>query len=142
VVDGCRLLRFVIRTPKEVTLDLEASSIRVPTLTGQVGLRPRSESTILAIEAGLIVIRQHNQFSYAGTAGGLLRSDGALATLLTPLAVTGDDPDAVVTELDRVLAIPSEESEIRKALAHIELRIREELRSGDELHKSLRRGPT
>jgi len=142
VVEGPASLRVVIRTPKEVTLDLEVSSIRVPTQTGQVGLRPRSESTILAVEAGLIVIRQRDRFRYAGTAGGLLRSDGVLANLLTPLAVTGDDPDAVVAELDRILAIPSEESEIRKALAQIELRIREELRSGDELHKSLRRGAT
>ena len=142
MVEGPASLHFVIRTPKEVTLNLEASSIRVPTQTGQVGLRPRSESTILAVEAGLIVIRQRDRFRYAGTAGGLLRCDGVLANLLTPLAVTGDDPDAVVAELDRILAIPSEESEIRKALAQIELRIREQLRSGDELHQSLRRGAT
>jgi F0F1-type ATP synthase epsilon subunit len=135
-------LRIVIRTPKEVILDLAASSLRVPTRTGQVGLRPRSEATILAIEAGLIVIRVGDRFRYAGTAGGLLRCDGALASLLTPLAVTGDEPDAVVAELDRVLAIPSEEAEIRKALARIEMKIREELRSADEPHHSFHRSTT
>jgi F0F1-type ATP synthase epsilon subunit len=135
-------LRFVIRTPKEPVLDLAVTSVRVPTQTGQVGLRPRIEPTILAVEAGLIVIRVGPSFRYAGTAGGLLRCDGATANLLTPLAVTGNEPDAVVAELDRVLAIPSEEAEIRKALAQIEMRIREELRSTDELHKSLRRGVT
>jgi F0F1-type ATP synthase epsilon subunit len=135
-------LRLVIRTPKEPILDVAASSVRVPTQTGQVGLRPRIQPTILAIEAGLIVIRMGTAFRYAGTAGGLLRCDGAIANLLTPLAVTGDEPDAVVAELDRVLSIPSEEAEIRKALATIEMRIREELRSTDELHKSLRRGAT
>ena len=114
----------------------------MPTQTGQVGLRPRSESTILAIEAGLILMRERDHFQYAGTAGGLLRCDGLLATLLTPLAVTGDDPDAVVAELDRILAIPSEESEIRKALARIELRIREEVRGGGEWHAAPRRGTT
>ena len=53
-----------------------------------------------------------------------------------------DDPDAVVAELDRILAIPSEESEIRKALARIELRIREEVRGGGEWHAAPRRGTT
>ena len=105
-------------------------------------MRPRSESTILATEAGLILMRERDHFQYAGTAGGLLRCDGLLATLLTPLAVTEDDPDAVVAELDRILAIPSEESEIRKALARIELRIREEVRGGGEWHAAPRRGTT
>ncbi len=136
------LLHFVIRTPKEVILQSDVSSVRVPTHTGQVGLRPRSESTILAVEAGLVVIRTGESFQYAGTAGGLLQCDGILASLLTPVAVTGPDPDAVVAELDRILAIPSEEAEIRKSLAQIEMRIREELRSAEEPRKSLGRGPT
>jgi len=136
------VLRFVIRTPKDVILQSDVSSVRVPTRTGQVGLRPRSESTILAVEAGLIVIRKSDGFRYAGTAGGLLRCDGVLANLLTPVAVIGPEPDAVVAELDRVLAIPSEEAEIRKSLALIEMRIREELRSGEDPRHSPRRGPT
>jgi F0F1-type ATP synthase epsilon subunit len=136
------VLRFVIRTPKDVILQSDVSSVRVPTRTGQVGLRPRSESTILAVEAGLIVIRKSDGFQYAGTAGGLLRCDGMLANLLTPVAVIGPEPDAVVAELDRVLAIPSEEAEIRKSLALIEMRIREELRSGEDPRDSPRRGPT
>ena len=120
-------LRFVIRTPKEPILDQAASSVCVPTQTGQVGLRPRNEPTILAIEAGLIVIRVGTDFRYAGSAGGLLRCDGLIAILLTPLAVIGEEPDTVVAELDRVLAIPTEEAAIRKALAQIEMRIHEEL---------------
>ncbi len=137
-----RSLRFVIRTPREVVLAFEVSSLRVPTLTGQVGLRPRAEATILAVEAGLVVIRDGEQFQYAGTAGGLLECDGVQATLLTPVAVTGFEPDAVVAELDRILAIPSEEAEIRKSLAQIEMRIREELRGGVEPHNPMERGPT
>lgn len=136
-----RSLHFVIRTPKEVVLQLDASSVRVPTHTGQVGLRPRAESTILAVEAGLVVIRDGANFQYAGTAGGLLECDGTQANLLTPVAVTGSEPDAVVAELDRILAIPSEEAEIRKSLAQIEMRIREELRSGAEPRTPLERGP-
>jgi len=137
-----RSLHFVIRTPREVVLALDVSSVRIPTRTGQVGLRPRIESTILAIEAGLVVIRTGDNFQYAGTAGGLLECDGAQANLLTPVAVIGSEPDAVVAELERILAIPSEEAEIRKSLAQIEMRIREELRGNAELRKPLERGPS
>jgi F0F1-type ATP synthase epsilon subunit len=140
-MDNARL-HFVIRTPKEIVLQSDVSSVRVRTHTGQVGLRPKSESMILAIEAGLVVIRDNDRFQYAGTAGGLLRCDGILAMLLTPVAVTGRQPDEVVAELDRILAVPSEEAEIRKSLAQIEMRIREELRSGETAHKPLARGQT
>ena len=125
-------LHAIIRTPGEVVFDQEVASIRVPTQTGQVGLRPRGEPTVLAVEAGLIVLRRNGGRQYAGTAGGLLHTSGDTASLLTPLAVLGDNLEAVFQRLDALLAAPSEEMEVRRTLGRLETRILEELHRDDE----------
>jgi F0F1-type ATP synthase epsilon subunit len=112
-------LHFVIRTPQGIVLEGDISSIRIPTETGQVGLRPRSEPTVLAVEPGMIVVRQDDLVRFAGTAGGLLHCDGAVAHLLTPLAVIGDALSTVLEALDRALAVPSAEQEARALLARL-----------------------
>ena len=50
-------LHVTIRTPRETVVDQDVASLRVPTQSGQVGLRPRGEPSVLAVEAGLIVLR-------------------------------------------------------------------------------------
>ena len=43
-------LRFRVRTPQGITFEAALRSLRVPTDTGQVGLRPRAERTALGVE--------------------------------------------------------------------------------------------
>jgi F0F1-type ATP synthase epsilon subunit len=126
-------LRVTIRTPSETIVDQDVAAARVPTQTGQVGLRPRGEPTVLAVEAGLIVLRLNGGTWYAGTAGGLLHTNGKVASLLTPLAVAGDDVESVSRQLDALLSAPSEEMEVRRTLGRLETRILQELRQGDEV---------
>ncbi len=125
-------LHVTIRTPSETVVDQDVASLRVPTQSGQVGLRPRGEPTVLAVEAGLIVLRLNGGTRYAGTAGGLLHTNGESASLLTPLAVVGDDVESVSRQLDALLSAPSEEMEVRRTLGRLETRILQELRQGDE----------
>ena len=47
---------------------------RVPTESGLVGLRPRGEPTVMAVEPGLVVLRLAEGLRFAATAGGLLES--------------------------------------------------------------------
>ena len=131
-------LHFVIRTPREIALESDVVSIRVPTETGQVGLRPRCEPTVLAVEPGLIVVRLSDSSRFAGTAGGLLHCDGKTANLLTPVAVVGNELAAVLEELDRTLAAPNAEQEVRAMLKRLEKNILEELQhsSGDSLRSA------
>lgn len=131
-------LHFVIRTPRNIVLDSEVVSIRVPTETGQVGLRPRSEPTVLAVEPGLIVVRLSGSSRFAGTAGGLLHCDGKTANLLTPVAVVGNELTAVQETLDRTLSEPNAEQEIRAMLKRLEKSILEELQhsSGEPLRST------
>lgn len=129
-------LRVIIRTPNETILDVDAVALRVNTHTGQVGLRPRGEPTVLAIEAGLIVLRLNGDKRYAGTAGGLLHTDGKSASLLTPLAVVAEDPDSVSEQLDALLSAPSEEMEVRRSLGRLETRILQELRQEEDSMRS------
>jgi F0F1-type ATP synthase epsilon subunit len=122
-----RRLHIVVRTQYEVTFEADATSLRVPTVSGQVGLRPRTEATLLAVEAGLVLVHTGDHIQYIGTVGGLLSCDGATAMLLTPLAVTGDDETTMLAEVERALAEPSEEMRARATLGKLEGEIVHEL---------------
>jgi F0F1-type ATP synthase epsilon subunit len=121
-------LRLVIRTPHEVVLDELVQAARVPTVTGQVGLRPREEPVLLAIEPGLILLRTKDVLRFAASAGGLFEGNREQAILYTPFAVAGDDADEVVAALDKALATPDSEIAARHRLGELEERIVEELR--------------
>jgi F0F1-type ATP synthase epsilon subunit len=123
-------LDLIVRTPREVVWETRASSIRVPTETGQVGVRPRIESLVLAVEAGLILVRQGEVLRFVGTAGGLFRCNGQTANLLTPLAVTGDNEQQVLDALAAALAQPNVEMQARATIARLQSSILRELREG------------
>lgn len=121
-------LRLVIRTPTEVVLDRQLRSARVPTATGQAGLRPRAEPLLTAVEPGLILVHADGGTSFAATAGGLLQGERELATLYTPFAVVGEHEQEVLAELDRMLSTPDSELAARRRLGELEERIVQELR--------------
>ena len=123
-------LKLTVRTPSEVVLELSVSSIRVPTETGQVGVRPRTEPLVLAVEPGLVLVRREDTFKFIGTAGGLLRCDGVSASLLTPLAVAGEDEDAVIDAIEQVRQGDMREMEARATLSRLQSSILRELREG------------
>jgi F0F1-type ATP synthase epsilon subunit len=121
-------LRFMVRTPREVVWEFDVTSLRVPTESGQVGLRPRVEAMVLAVESGLVLARYDDSFRFIGSAGGLLRCDGERASLLTPLAVMGEDEDEVMTALEQALAQPNAEIEVRLILSRLPRSLLRELR--------------
>jgi F0F1-type ATP synthase epsilon subunit len=122
-----RRLHIIVRTQHEVVFEADATALRVPTASGQVGLRPGAEATLLAVEAGLILVHTAGRVRYIGSAGGLLSCDGVTATLLTPLAVVGDDAPTMLAKLERALAEPSEEMRARATLGQLEGEIVHEL---------------
>jgi F0F1-type ATP synthase epsilon subunit len=123
--DGLHLL---IRTPHDVVLDTTVRSVRVPTDTGLVGLRPRGEPQMLQLEAGLVVIMADGGRRFAATAGGLLESTREQATLYTPFAVVGDDPETVAAALTEAQAAPNSELAARRRLGELEQRVLQEVR--------------
>ena len=125
-----RSFRFIVRTPHDVVLDTAATSVRVLTDTGHVGLRPHMEPVVLPIGAGLVLVRADGRLTLIGSAGGLLSFDGREATLFTPLGVVGTDPDAIQRALDDALAAPDSELAARGRLSRLESRILGELRRG------------
>jgi F0F1-type ATP synthase epsilon subunit len=125
-------LRLVVRTPRCVSLETSAVSVRVPTETGQVGLRPGTEALVLAVEPGLVVALGVGRTHFVGTAGGLLRCDGSEVSLLTPLAVCGEDAEHVLGELEEALGVPTAELEARAMLERLEGALLRELRRGSE----------
>ena len=125
-----RTFRFIVRTPHDVVLDTPATSVRVLTETGHVGLRPHMEPVVLPIEAGLVLVRVDGRVTLIGSAGGLLSFDGREATLFTPLGVVGTDPVAIQRALDDALAAPDSELAVRVRLGKLEGRILAELRRG------------
>ena len=125
-------LHVTIRTPTATVVEVDVASVRVPTQSGQVGLRPRGEASVLAVEAGLILLRLNTEMLYAGTAGGLLHTSRDAASLLTPIAVAGKDVQSVSRRLQTLLAQPDEEMEVRQALGRLESRILQEVRQEEE----------
>ena len=123
-------LRLVVRTPQGVVFDERVTSLRVPTDTGQVGLRPRSEAAALVVEPGLALAASRGGLRFLATAGGLLRCDGVEAILLTPLAVVGESADAVCAGLSEALGTPSPDLELRAVLQRLESGILQEIRRG------------
>lgn len=128
-------LHVVVRTPHTIAFERDVTSLRVPTETGQVGLRPRGEGMTLAVEAGVVVACSPDRTRFVGTAGGLLVFDGRRAVLLTPLAAAGEDQAAIVARLDEFLREPDEELRARVALNRLEgqllRRMRGEQREGE-----------
>ena len=124
--------QFIVRTPHEVALDSFVKSVRVLTETGHVGLRPRMEPTVLAVEAGVVHARllaaDPHPKMFIGTAGGLLMCDCNAATLLTPLAVVGENEDSIVRQIDDLMQQSTSEFEARATLSKLEGHILSELR--------------
>ncbi|HKJ25827.1 MAG TPA: hypothetical protein VKB65_13455 [Myxococcota bacterium] len=123
-------LRLVVRTPEGVVFERAVTSLRVPTDTGQVGLRPDSEAAALVVEPGLVLAASGEGLRFVATAGGLLRCDGAEAVLLTPLAVFGDGAEAVAERLAAAMRTPGPDHELRTVLQRLETGILQELRRG------------
>jgi F0F1-type ATP synthase epsilon subunit len=123
-------LRLVVRTPQGSVFDERLTSLRTPTDTGQVGLRPRSEAAAFVVEPGLILAASGTRLRFIATAGGLLRCDGQQAILLSPLAVVGESAESVRTELEALLSIPRADLELRAVLQRLETGILREVRRG------------
>jgi F0F1-type ATP synthase epsilon subunit len=121
-------LRLEVRTPQGGVFDAPVTSLRVPSDTGQVGLRPRSEPAVLVVEPGLVLAATTGGLRFVATAGGLLRCDGEEAVLLTPLAVVGESAEAVRTELEKAMGTPRADLELRAVLQRLETGILQELR--------------
>jgi len=121
-------LHLVVQTPQGRIFEDRVTSLRVPTDTGQVGLRPRSEAAALVVEPGLGLAAGLEGLRFIATAGGLLRCDGKQAILLTPLAVVGENGDSVRADLERALGAPRADLELRAVLQRLETGILQELR--------------
>jgi len=121
-------LRLVVRTPQGAVFDERVSSMRLPSDTGQVGLRPRSETAAFVVEPGLLLAVVATRRQFIATAGGLLRCDGHEAVLLTPLAVVGESAELVRAELAALLSIPQADLEFRDVLQRLETGILQEVR--------------
>lgn len=122
-------LHFVLRTPHEVVVDDHLRAARVPTETGQVGLRPGQEPFVAAIAPGLCLLRDGDRLRFAATARGLLEAGRDGAVLYTPFAVAGDRGEDVLAALDRALAAPESELVVRRRMGELERHIVQQLRS-------------
>jgi len=120
-------LQLRILTPRETVLELGVRGLRVPTASGQVGIRRGAEPLLLVVEAGLIVVHAGDVDSFAASAGGLLECDVRRCVLYTPFAVTGAADADVLAALDRALATPDGELAVRRHLGELEQRIVREL---------------
>jgi F0F1-type ATP synthase epsilon subunit len=128
-----RALQLLVLTPERSVFEADVLALRLPTDTGQVGLRPRAEATVLVVEPGLVLARTREGLRFLATAGGLLRCDGRSARLLTPVAVSGESAESVARALDDALRAMRVDLELRAVLQRLETGILVELRGGTSL---------
>lgn len=129
-------LHFQVRTPERTEFAADLVSLRLPTDSGQVGLRPRCEPAVLVVEPGLVLAKTRDGLRFIATGGGLLRSSGRDAILLTPIAVTGESAQDVARALDDALRAGRADLELRSVLQRLETGILVELRAGAALAPS------
>jgi F0F1-type ATP synthase epsilon subunit len=130
---------MILQTPRAELFSGDVSSLRVPTESGQVGLHPHHEATVLAVEAGLVLARCGEQWRFMGTSGGILSSDGGTARLLTPLAVVGNSASEAIAALDQALAEPNSEMQARAKLSQLETGIVNQLRQPNRTAPTMKR---
>lgn len=131
-------LRFVIRTPAAVVVDEMVAGGRVPTASGQAGLRPRGEPLVTVVLPGLCLFRSAGHVRFAATAGGLLDASRDRVVLYTPFAVAGDRGEDVLAALDRALVVPGGELAARRRLGELEQNIVRELRQRPPVSRTRR----
>jgi F0F1-type ATP synthase epsilon subunit len=131
-----RELRLTVRTPRGIVIEEKLRSVRIPTDTGQVGLRPGQEPMTLVVEPGLIVLRSGDATQMVATAGGLFSLEEGRATLYTPFAEAGRSENELRQALERALAIPDGELGDRRRLAVLEQRIIQELRPSQAVRRA------
>ena len=120
-------LQVTIRTPDAQVFQAEVRSVRVPSDSGWVGLRPGGEPLVLAVDPWLIVMHDAVGPYFAATAGGLLRSDRAHCTLLTPYAAVGRSEQEMEDTLSQLRNAPTAELLARRRLEELEQRVMSEL---------------
>lgn len=118
---------ITVRTPRRVVLETNVLALRVPTETGQVGLRPRCEPIVLAIEPGVLRWRAVRGRGVVATAGGLLHCDGRQVVVLTPIASAGDDEQTVMRALEGGGDAVPLEWQVRRLVGKLQERLWQEL---------------
>jgi F0F1-type ATP synthase epsilon subunit len=124
-------LRFLVRTPRAVAIDRRLQSVRLPTESGQFGLRPGAEPMLVAIEPGLLLLRDVARTDYAASAGGLLSVAREVSTLYTPFAVSGGSAEEVLEQFEQAQQDPTSDLSTHRQLEALELKILRELRRED-----------
>jgi F0F1-type ATP synthase epsilon subunit len=118
----------VVRSPETVVFDKEVDALRVPTETGQVGIRHGAEPIVFIVEAGLLLARIGATTHFIGCAGGILDSTREQVNILTPFAIVHTSADTVLKELNERMTTPDAELIARRHLGELEMRIASELR--------------
>lgn len=122
-------LHLIVRTPHAVVVESDVLALRVPTETGQVGVRPHGEPTVTPVEPGLAIVRMAERDLFLATAGGLLRSNAEVAVFLTPIAFAGADAQVVLRACEAASAAPDPERSLRQAIERLEAGMLRELRT-------------
>jgi F0F1-type ATP synthase epsilon subunit len=129
-------LQFSILTPHAAVFEGPIEAARLSTETGLVGIRPRAEPMLLAVEPGLALLRVDGQMRFAATAGGLFEGDREHGILYTPYATVGGDADAMIEALDLALQTPDSELAARRRLGELEEKIARELRGRPTIRRT------
>ena len=127
-------LELVIHTPSRTVVQSHVRSARIPTESGQMGLRRGTEPMVTVVEPGLCIVRSDVGTRFLATAGGLLEVVRERAVIYTPFFALGEAGEQVLRELDRALELPNGDLAARQRLGELEQHIVQELREHPSAH--------
>jgi len=111
-----RMTRLEIRTPDEVVLREDVTSIRVQLADGWWGILPRHAPFIAELPVGLLIYRKNGEQRYVALAGGTVEVQRERVLILTAAAEKADE----LAVLERAMEEKRAEEERAAFHAHIE----------------------
>ena len=91
-------MKLTIATPKKLALEMEVTSITVPSSNGEITILPHHMHLLSLLKEGIITAKSEKEEQYMAIGGGYLETDGTNVQILVSRAYKQDEIDEKSTE--------------------------------------------
>ncbi len=91
-------MNLKVITPKKLALEMEAESITVPSVSGELTILPKHADLLSLLKEGVVTIRTEKEEQYLSIGGGYLETDGKHTIILVSRAYGQDDINEGMTQ--------------------------------------------
>jgi F-type H+-transporting ATPase subunit epsilon len=92
------MLNVRIITPKKLVREIEATSLIIPTVDGEITILPKHAHLLASLKEGVITIRIKDKEEYLSIGGGYVETDGLSVKILVSKAYGQDEINEELTK--------------------------------------------